>query len=154
MYRWWALAAVVGLCACTPVPPQPVEGVRDMSAPIAATTRFDAARLAGDWVVRHSAVSPNLGTLSLAPTTSGFEMTDGAGRVTQISQTQGARWRDAKGTETWLLWVDADYRTAALGNPDGTLGMILDRNQTGGGDRIKAAREVMVWFGYPQEALQ
>ncbi len=50
--------------------------------------------------------------------------------------------------EYWILWADADRRTLAIGTPDGSFGFILDRNDTGGDDRIAAARDIMAWMGY------
>lgn len=149
-----AVALCLVLSACVETPSAPVAGVRDLSAPMAATTRFDPKRLAGDWVVRQTAIAPNVGSLSLAWDGAGYAVTDGAGRRDRYTLTQGARWRDEAGTETWVLWVDADYRTAALGNPDGTVGMIVDRAATGGADRITAAREIMDWFGYDLAGLK
>lgn len=153
MRRSLAIFALM-LAGCVEAPPpEPVAGVRDATAPMAATTRFAPERMQGDWIVRYSATQPNLGRLAFKRTEDGYVITDGAGREVEALLTQGARWRDEAGVETWLLWVDADYRTAALGNPDGTVGMILDRSASGGGDRIKAAREIMIWFGYSEGDL-
>ena len=52
-----------------------------------------------------------------------------------------------------MLWVDDDFRTAALGTPDGSLGWIIDRSATGGTDRIAAAREIMEFNGYDVSKL-
>ncbi|MCP5036327.1 MAG: hypothetical protein GY945_01870 [Rhodobacteraceae bacterium] len=56
-------------------------------------------------------------------------------------------------TEYWVLWVDEDYRTAAIGTPSGTFGWIIDRERSGGEDRIVAAREVLEWLGYDMNRL-
>jgi len=58
--------------------------------------------------------------------------------------TQGA----LAGQVLWVLWMDADGRTAAIGQPGGRLGWIMDRAARGGADRIAAAREIMGWQGY------
>jgi len=104
--------------------------------------------------VRQTAIAPNVGSLQFAWDGTSYTITDGAGRQTVSPLTTGARWVDSAGIQTWVLWVDADYRTAALGNPEGTVGMIIDRKPTGGNDRIKAARDIMDWFGYDLEALK
>jgi len=50
--------------------------------------------------------------------------------------------------DLWVMWMDFDSRTAAIGNPSGEFGWIMDKNPTGGGDRITAARDIMEWFGW------
>ena len=55
--------------------------------------------------------------------------------------------------QLWILWADADRRTLAIGTPDGSFGFILDRNDTGGDDRIAAARDIMAWMGYRIEEM-
>ena len=52
------------------------------------------------------------------------------------------------GDDLWVLWMDFDSRTAAIGTPSGAFGFIIDKSLTGGADRITAAREIMDWFGY------
>lgn len=58
------------------------------------------------------------------------------------------------GTEYWVLWVDADYRTAAIGTPSGSFGWIIDRKRTGGADRLKAAADMLAFNGYATDRLQ
>lgn len=148
------LAALSVLAACTPQ-----QGVyRDLSAPIAATTRFEPHRLAGDWWVRSEFSEMPVAARQVSYDLlggSGFAIGPKGGPLTRHDLTEGARWK-ASGAqpEIWLLWVDADYRTAAIGTPDGTIGMILDRSATGGSDRITAARDVLDWFGYDMTKLQ
>ena len=57
-------------------------------------------------------------------------------------------------TQYWVLWVDADYRTAAIGTPSGSFGWIIDRAKSGGEDRIKAARDVLGFNGYDLSRLK
>lgn len=57
-------------------------------------------------------------------------------------------------SELWILWADADRRTMAIGTPDGSFGFILDRERTGGEDRIAAARDIMDWMGYRVEEMR
>jgi apolipoprotein D and lipocalin family protein len=54
----------------------------------------------------------------------------------------------------WVLWVDEGFRTAVLGNPDGTFGWIVDRSTRGGADRIRAAREILDFNGYNVSQLR
>ena len=48
----------------------------------------------------------------------------------------------------WVLWVDADYRTAVVGVPSGRAGWILNREPEIPPDRLKAALEVLDFNGY------
>jgi apolipoprotein D and lipocalin family protein len=69
----------------------------------------------------------------------------GPGRITR----EGLR-----GPETlWVLWVDADYRIAVLGTPDGTIGRVLSRTPEPRQDLWIAAREVLDFNGYDLERL-
>ncbi|MFN6978455.1 MAG: lipocalin, partial [Gemmobacter sp.] len=47
----------------------------------------------------------------------------------------------------WVLWLDADARTAVIGTPGGSFGLILDRGAIPA-DRLAAARDVLAWNGY------
>ena len=73
----------------------------------------------------------------------------GPGRFAIVSTTDNLGVLQGRITGTlWILWADADRRTLAVGNPEGTFGFILDRETTGGEDRIAAARDIMEWMGY------
>jgi len=66
----------------------------------------------------------------------------GQGRFRPVA---GTRFDDA---DLWVLWMDADDRTVAIGTPGGSFGWIMDRQPTGGEDRITAAKDIMEWMGY------
>ena len=53
----------------------------------------------------------------------------------------------------WVLWTDADYRTAVLGQPDGRAGWILNRDPEIPPDRLAAALTVLDFNGYDTGAL-
>ncbi len=69
----------------------------------------------------------------------------GPGRITR-------EMRDGT-EEIWVLWVDADYRIAALGTPSGGFGRILVRPGQARADLIIAAREIMDFNGYDVSRL-
>ncbi|WP_439154787.1 lipocalin family protein [Yoonia sp.] len=48
----------------------------------------------------------------------------------------------------WVLWTDADYRTAVVGAPNGRAGWILNRTPDIRLDRLNAARDVLKFNGY------
>ena len=54
----------------------------------------------------------------------------------------------------WVIWADEGFRTAVVGNPEGTFAWILDRQAKGGADRIRAAREILEFNGYDPRQLK
>lgn len=150
--RVWLTALLLGACAM-----QAPDG-RDPSVPIGATTRFEPARFEGAWVVRQGLAgrdAPRIVTVSEIEA-DGFVWAEdgqdirarvtGTGRFTLGAGPVGRR-------DVWVLWVDEGFRTAALGSPDGSVGLILDRAPDGGDDRIKAARDMMEFNGYDRSEL-
>ena len=142
------LCAILAGCAAAPI------GYRDASAPIASITRFEAARFAGPWQMRAA--------FGAAPSGVVFTESDGAimsmqfmgeGAATTMDQTRPARFETPQGP-LWVLWVDEAYRTAVIGTPDGRLGWVIDRNATGGADRIRAARSLLEFNGYDLAQLR
>jgi len=162
-----AMLACLTLTACAAPPTG--GAYRDTGQPLSVTTRSDASRLAGDWVVRSS--TPNeaglIGVSYLTGTGEAFALTrrvcDDTARCELRRTTRAAmplgmnRWRlagDQTPQEIWVVWVDEGYRTAAIGTPDGSYGWILDRAASGGGDRITAARDILEFNGYTTGALR
>ncbi len=153
----WVLlmGTMVALTGCGP---SATDGYRDLSAPFAATTRFAPHQLAGDWWVRAEFTEGDAVARQVSYQLDGneaFAIGPKGGPLVRHALAEGARWQARAGQpEVWLLWVDTGYRTAAIGTPDGTVGMILDRSPSGGTDRIAAAREILEWFGYDMTRLQ
>ena len=150
------------------------ESFRDQSAQIASQTNVAASRMAGDWVIRQRVASQKgpIGGMTLSELPAGalqlsvlggdciddvcFETETlvlleptGPGRWTAVNPPAGVVT-----AEIWVMWMDFDTRTAAIGTPSGEFGWIMDKNPTGGRDRITAARDIMDWFGYDVERLQ
>jgi len=154
----WALFLVLLLAGCGAQ-----SDFRDRSAPISSTTRYDDARMAGKWLVRARFAEPDE---PLLPGEIHFSADLEGGPISQM-QTYGVcpggridvvqvapgRFRAPNGREFWLLWVDSDWRTAAMGSPDGRFGWILSRDLQGGEDRMAAARDVFEWVGYDMGRL-
>ena len=57
-------------------------------------------------------------------------------------------------TPQTVLWVDEGFRTAVLGTPSGSRAFILDRGATPAPDRLRAAREILNWYGYDLAQLE
>lgn len=165
------LLLLAALAACNRSEPPPVQsGFRNTEALIGATSRYDAARFGGDWQVRAAFPNDaNLHAVTFAPQGPTLiehrQSCDAAGICTDrrdlwaLSEEGPARYamRAAVGGAErafWVLWVDEGFRTAVVGSPDGGYGWILDRQATGGDDRIEAAREILDFNGYDLNALQ
>lgn len=158
-----ALIALLVLAACGRGEPEPAAvadapSFRDRGVLIASTTRGTAGDLEGEWVISQS--YPGLafaapGTrVAVAPGANGavlwrFSGPAGAGEVATVTGLPG-RFKPGAGNgpELWVLWVDDDFRTAAVGTPDGSIGWIMNRPGEASGDRTAAAREVLEWSGY------
>lgn len=137
-----AVAVLAFLTACGAPSPTPAPmPLRDPDAPVASQVDAGLTRLEGDWIVvegnglRSGArVSVGSGVMSIdgAP----FPVTDaGMGRLRVAGQ------------PLWVHWIDADNRTAALGDPTGQRVWIMDRSGQPG-ERLHAAREILDWYGY------
>lgn len=147
--RAFCLTALAALAACGRPAPR-------MGGPIASTTRFEAARFAGPWVMR-AAIGPAPSGLSFQAEggqLTGYHLIDGAGGFAPLTADRlTARYFTATGGQFWVLWVDDDYRTALLGAPDRRFAWIIDRNTQGGADRIDAAFRLAQANGYDPRAF-
>lgn len=54
----------------------------------------------------------------------------------------------------WVLWIDAEARTLALGTPSGEFGVVLNRTASLPTDRARAAADVFRFSGYDGAKLQ
>lgn len=161
-----ALFWLAVLAGCAGPAPETAQGLRDTGALIGATSRYDAARFKGPWLVRDS-FGDGVAQVALVETTKGsaFQLCTqvgcGDGGTLWLAQQQGqgqgryALSRPDGSTRTlWVLWVDEGFRTAVVGNPAGDFGWILDRSASGGADRIAAAREILDFNGYDTDQLR
>ena len=173
-----AVMAILASCGSEPTGP-----VRDQRAPISNQVDVTVERLVGDWVVRVSWPGhPKLfeylddplyrpfSRLRIEETKVGIVLSgskfvwwDDVGGYEKFSaelKTIGAgRFREIRsltfrGAPLWVLWLDADNRTAAIGTPGGEFGWIMDRAPKGGADRIGAAKQIMQWSGYDMARMK
>jgi apolipoprotein D and lipocalin family protein len=159
------LAVFTLLLACAA--PVAERGFRDPSAPFASISRFETSRFLGEWV-RVAEFAPSGQPLApqqylyrLATTgqlVADISGADGATRRQVYDQPAAGRFRalgnDTQAEELWVLWVDEGFRTAVLGTPSGSQAFILDRSATPAPDRLRAAREILDWYGYDMAQLQ
>lgn len=135
-------------------------GSRDAATPMNSIVAFDPAQFAGRWHVVEAIPGTACGAFDYSPSGDGLAVTGycsggvqrGTARLTgpgRLTQTLGG---DSE--ELWVLWVDADYRTAVIGTPSGRVGLVMNRTPAIPPDRLKAARDVMDWNGYDVARLE
>ncbi len=158
-----ALMAALVLGACVPeAPRQDVSLIWNPTVGMAATSRFDAQRFSGRWVVREG--FDDAWTFEQfrfdVPAGSRVGIWDEPDARAQVRLSQlgvflldyvGQRRRSE---EVVVLWVDEGFRTAALAARDGRAAVIVDRQPSGGADRIEAARVLLRKNGFDVSKLQ
>ncbi|GFE63435.1 lipocalin family protein [Litoreibacter roseus] len=162
------IAACVALAACSPPSDQIL---RDPAAPIASIAEVDITRLTGDWVVVEAFESSEIGAVGdkvrLLPLRTGQSGAEygliigaetGRGMEFALNRAASGRFEENRlasrnARAFWVLWVDTDYRTAVIGTPSGRHGWVMDRGQETSPDRLKAARDILDWYGYDLSQL-
>lgn len=121
--------SLVAVAGCTNHP----DGYRDTRAPIGATTRFDAEQFSGQWIIAASFTQRRKKPVAFTQVQEGARLqltTDEIPRIAGFYSegVPGELIPLNAGNETLVvLWVDDDFRTAAIGTISGSLGLVLDR---------------------------
>ena len=142
MRRVAALILLLGACSAKPVAlPRTEIPLRNPTAQVASQADAALSRLAGGWVVVSGA--------GLAP---GDRLTFGRDFIVldgvSLPLREVTPGRLMVGEDAlWVHWLDADNRTAAMGDPAGSRVWIMDRTGRPG-ERLRAAREILDWYGY------
>lgn len=151
------LIPALGMCllvACGR--PEPEVTLRAAGAPIYSSAVVDLGRLEGDW--QQVATFAPGGRADCAP---GAVRIQGgaaewrlclAGGVAQgagmLEPGLPGRFGVAGMDEWWVLWIDADDRTALVGTPGGGFAFVLNRGGALPPDRLQAVRDIAVFNGY------
>lgn len=153
MKRALALVLMLAGCVAAPLPDVSI-GLRNPTAPIGGTSRFDAARFAGDWHVLRclgacaARVRYDLGT-------NGQLQQQAAAEQTLFTVTAPGVLRSAAPEQTLVvMWIDEGFRTAAVGDADGRWAAVIDRSAASSPDRIKAATEILDFNGWDISQLR
>ena len=147
------IASVAG-CVAEPPVTEVTIGLRNPTAVLAGTSRFDAARFSGQW--------RTVLCLGTCDADSRFEQaTDGVylrhvtdAQTPYLISAPGVL-REMGGDQTLVvMWVDEGFRTAAIGDADGSWAAVLDRSRNAGADRVKAATEILDFNGWDVSQLR
>ncbi len=142
----WLLVLAGCAAQVAGLPPAPIP-VRNPTSLVASQSDANLARLAGDWRIVSAAGMPAGATVRF-----GADRAEMNGVV--LSLTALGPGRIALGDEEiWVHWLDADNRTAALGEPGGKRVWIMDRTGQPG-ERLAAARKILDWYGYDLSRME
>lgn len=175
MRRVSAAVVALMLAGCGIPQPEAFDGFsfRDRSVPMGVISRFDEARFEGAWQVRARIPGTEAtDTIRFEDRATGLQMqvraqNCGSGqacvdiadtlRVTREDGQAGKYLVEMASGQTrrmWVIWVDEGFRTAVIGNPEGSFAWVLDRQASGGADRLLAAREILDFNGYDVSQLR
>ncbi|WP_299873840.1 lipocalin [uncultured Sulfitobacter sp.] len=150
----WAFLGLLGLAGCAAVAPPASDALRDEGAVLAGTTRFDAARFAGDWqTVACIGTCAEAAQYSVATDDAYVRVAGGDSTGFDITA-PGVLHARGGGQTLVVMWVDDGFRTAAVGDAAGTWAAVIDRARPGGADRVKAAREILDFNGWDVSQIQ
>lgn len=154
----------LAMTACAPANP----GLRTPDAQISSSAVFDPGRFVDVWHVA-AAYSGEATCGPLAETwtrtgAEGFRVTgtycgpNGSRAFVADARMTGpgriARTMPSGEEALWVLWVDADYRLAVIGTPDGRFARILSRTPVPRDDLMRAARDILRFNGYDPAGLR
>lgn len=142
--------AALALAACSAQTVVAPQGglLRNPTAPLGGSSRFEAAKFQGDWqTVSCIGICAAQSRYSLAVDGAFLRAAGGAQTPYTISAPGVLRQVDADDTLV-IMWVDEGFRTAAVGDADGRWAAIIDRSDTSSPDRMKAASEILDFYGW------
>jgi len=154
VHRFGASPAVLAVCAvlmaCSAVPPDDTRLLRNPTVPIGAITRFDPVQFDGTWqVVRTAGGDWDVTRFTVSESGTAWAEGQATGRI--VARGPGIlqiTFGDATARDLWVLWIDPDHNTAALGDPEGRFGFVATRVGTRRADQITAAEQVLDFNGY------
>ena len=144
-----ALAAITAGCTS---PSAGLEGtglLRNPTVILAGTTRFDPERFAGRWQT----------TACLGACAERVRYLWDGEVIRETAEGQAAYNVEGpgilRGQDTLVvMWVDDGFRTAAVGNADGTWAAVIDRKARAAPDRLAAATEILDFNGWDVAKLK
>ena len=151
-------ALCVGLCAVVGCGPQALTevqiGLRNPTVPLGGTTRFEMGRFAGDWVTA-ACLGTCAETSRYRVATDGVYLREAGGtQVAYLTEGPGVLREMGGQARLVIMWVDDGFRTAAIGDADGTWAAVIDRRQNASRDRKRAAIEILDFYGWDVAKLK
>ncbi|MFK7835398.1 MAG: lipocalin [Sulfitobacter sp.] len=142
-------AALLALAGCSSqVVPVAEIGLRNPTATLAGTTRFNVGDFAGEWVTVRC-LGQCAPSVRYVVATDGVFVRETSTARTPYTQSAPGILREMGGDGILVvMWVDEGFRTAAVGDADGRWAAILDRRATSSPDRIRAAEEILDFNGW------
>ncbi|MBV7378770.1 lipocalin [Maritimibacter dapengensis] len=142
---------LIALASCAPTP----RGVRDTDVTMNAVVGVADTRLTGDWIEVAAIGRTPGGSWSITASPDGGLIVTGPDGVGRGSLGPTGRLTLSTFLEPlFLLWIDADDRTAVLGTRSGAPAIVLDRRAALPADRAKAVRDILDWNGYDLSQLR
>ncbi len=123
--------------------------LRNPTVPIGAISRFDPALFDGRWdVVDTAGGAWDLRSFEVASASTEWRDTS-AGAITQLAPgIFKIDYANGASRTLWIVWIDPDHQTAAIGDPDGRFGFVATRPGRARADQVEAARQVLDFNGY------
>ena len=159
--RWFRTSMLLlGMAVATACSLDEPKGFRDTSVPMGATSRFDSLAFSGDWFLVASFEPRKAAAVvvTLAPEVQHLRVTSNA--VPEIAglYREGVPGElipvSGVGETLVVMWVDEEFRTAAIGTPSGNFGAVLNRSPEIPPDRARAAREIFSFYGWNVSQLK
>lgn len=126
--------------------------LRNPTVPIGAITRFEPQLFVGDWTVVATAGGDwDLDRFTVGDDGASWREGGEAARAGRLAVRAPGILRlehdDGTARDLWIVWIDPDHRTAAIGDPDGRFGFVAVRGKPRA-DQIAAAKQVLDFNGY------
>lgn len=143
IFKGLAVIALIANVACAPVTTTPETPIplRNPTAQVASQADVTLERLSGHWQVVQASDGFSGTNVSIKGATLSF------GAVEMTFKPIGKGRFKLADEEIWVHWLDINNRTAAVGEPGGGRVWIMDKSGNPG-ERLKAAREILEWYGY------
>ena len=140
---------VLALSGCDTEVVGPQGGLlRNPTAPLGGSSRFDTASFQGAWqTVSCIGTCASSETYRLARDGVFIRTADGVLAPYAVTAPGVLRVGDTDRTLV-VMWIDEGIRTAAIGDADGRWAAVIDRTAASSPDRLKAATEILDFYGW------
>ena len=150
----FGIALLLAACAQTPEPTVLGGLLRNPTAPLGGSSRFEARKFQGQWQTV-SCIGTCAANARYSTATDGVYLREAGGAQTPYTISAPGVLREVGADNTLVvMWVDEGFRTAAVGDANGRWAAVIDRTATSSPDRIKAATEILDFYGWDTAKLK